>query len=122
MLDFLFGKKDKCNFDPKLAALLQSISVSLIRLYNQGERIMSAISEFAAKVNQHQAKIDEAVTGISGDIAALKQMIADLQNNPGPISPEDQALLDQIEARIGATAERVKALDDLTPPPSPNPA
>jgi hypothetical protein len=49
-----------------------------------------------------------------------------LQNTPGEISAEDQALLDAAELKAGEAATRVEsvaaalaALDDLTPPPPP---
>jgi hypothetical protein len=54
-----------------------------------------------------------------GDVAFLKKTIEDLQNSSGGISPEDQALLDAAEARIGTIAEKLVALDSETPPPAP---
>lgn len=81
--------------------------------------IMSAIAEFAARVEQHQATIDTAVEGLSGDIKGLNDKIAELQNTPGAITAEDQALLDQIEQRATAIATKVKALDAVTPPTAP---
>jgi chromosome segregation ATPase len=101
-------------------------------------RIMSAISTYAAKQKEyndrHGAAIDSIVTsqtGLSGDIAELKRLIEELQNSPGEISPEDQALLDDLQAlgeeaatKAEAQAAALKALDESTPPvvpPVPNP-
>jgi hypothetical protein len=81
--------------------------------------IMSAISDFAAKQAAHNDAIDTAVTGLQGDIKALNDKIAELQNTSGTISPEDQALLDGIEARSAAIADKIAALDALTPPAVP---
>lgn len=81
--------------------------------------LMSAISDYAAKVTAHQDKVDAALTDISGDIDGLKALIKELQDNPGPITPEDQALLDQLEARIGGLATKAEALAAATPPPTP---
>lgn len=96
---------------------------------------MSPISDFAAKqaaFNKRQADaIDSAVasvTGLTGDIAALNQKIVDLQNSPGTITPEDQALLDGLQADGNALAEKGEALSgalaslDGQTPPAPPPA
>ncbi len=80
---------------------------------------MSAISDFAAKQNAHNDAIDTAVAGLGADIQGLKDLIATLQNSPGTISPEDQATLDALETRTSGIADKLKALDDLTPPTPP---
>ena len=92
--------------------------------------IMSAFSDFAAKqktFNDRQgAAIDSittSVTGLTGDVKALNDKITELQNSPGGITPEDQALLNDLQAageaaatKAEAVAAAVKALDDQTPP------
>lgn len=83
------------------------------------EKIMSAISDFADKVNAHNDKMDEAIGGLTGDVKSLKDQIAALQNSPGTITPEDQAKLDAIEQRAGVIADKLAALDALTPPVAP---
>ena len=80
---------------------------------------MSAISEFAEKQNAHNATMDTAVEGLATDIQVLNDKITELQNTQGQITPEDQALLDSIELRGAAIAERLEALNALTPPPVP---
>ncbi len=80
---------------------------------------MSVISDYAAKVNAFQDRVDTAITGIGGDIDALNAEILKLQNTSGAITPEDQALLDGIQARSEAIATKLEALDALTPPPPP---
>ena len=82
-------------------------------------RLMSAISEFAAKQNEYNDRIDAAVTGLQGDIKSLNDLIAQLQNSAGTISPEDQASLDALEARGAAIADKLEALDAETPPVPP---
>lgn len=83
--------------------------------------IMSKISEFAERQNAFNARLDTAVEGLTQDVQGLKQVIEDLQNSPGAITPEDQALLDDIEARTSTIVSKLEALDALTPPPAPPP-
>jgi len=96
-------------------------------------RIMSVISDFVAKqaaFNARQgAAVDSivvSVAGVSADIDLLNEKITELQNNPGPITPEDQALLDELVAGGDALAAKAEAvstalasLDALTPPKPP---
>lgn len=83
------------------------------------ERIMSAISDFATKQNAFNDRIDTAISDLSSDVQALNDKITELQNSPGAITPEDQALLDAIQARTGTVATKLEALDALTPPKPP---
>lgn len=83
------------------------------------DETMSAISEFAAKQQAHNDKLDAGIDGVAGDIQVLKDLIAQLQNSAGQITPEDQATLDALEKKSGETADKVAALDELTPPPPP---
>ncbi len=81
---------------------------------------MSAISEFADKVNTSFDALGTSVDGIVADVQFLKDEIARLQGTAGQITPEDQAILDGIQARTTVLAEKVKALDDATEtPPTP---
>ncbi len=80
---------------------------------------MSAISDFAAKQKAHNDAISAGIDGIATDVKTLNDKITALQNSPGTITPEDQATLDQLDATGQALADKVKAVDDLTPPPVP---
>lgn len=81
---------------------------------------MSVISDFAAKMDQHNAKMDAAVDGLTADMKDLNDKIAQLQSTSGQITPEDQALLDAIEAKASAVADKVAALDSMNPPAVPS--
>lgn len=97
------------------------------------KHIMSAISVHAEKQNAFNARqgaaIDSVVAsqaGIVEDIQALNDKITELQNSPGQVTPEDQALLDQLEtqgsdltAKVEAVAEALKVLDAQIPPKLP---
>lgn len=89
--------------------------------FNAGiQTIMSAISDFATKQNAFNARLDTAIAGVTSDVAALNAKIEELQNTPGAITPEDQALLDEIETRSDAITTKMEALDALTPPAVPS--
>lgn len=83
------------------------------------EKIMSVISQFVDRQNAFNDRLDTAIDGVSADVQGLKDLIAQLQNSPGTVTPEDQALLDQLEARVGTAVSKVEALDSLTPPTPP---
>lgn len=83
------------------------------------ERIMSKISDFAAQMNAFTDRQDKAVSDLQDDVKALNDKITELQNTPGEISPEDQKLLDDLQARASAVADKLDALDSLTPPAIP---
>ncbi len=91
----------------------------LVNIHHSLEKIMSAISDFADKMSAHNNQVDAAIEGLQGDVGSLKQQITDLQNSQGTITPEDQALLDGIEAKAAVIADKLTALDSLTPPPAP---
>jgi len=114
---------------------LTQVLASKTDLENVKDKIMSAISTYSEAVN---AKFDEiatsvdelgaSLTGIAADVAGLKDIILQLQNNPGPISAEDQALLDagvtkvtSLATRTAAAAAAAKELDAATenPPATP---
>lgn len=81
-------------------------------------RIMSAISTFAEQQAARLGRIEAAITGVAGDIATLNDLITQLQNSAGSITPEDQALLDALQTRGEEIATRLEALDAQTPPPA----
>lgn len=107
--------------------------ISLRHIIAQGENIVSTIADFAAKQNAHNAatsaaldEIATSVDGLTGDVQTLNNKIEELQNSLGSISPEGQAMLDQIVEISGANVERAEALsaalaalDALTPPTPP---
>jgi hypothetical protein len=102
----------ECHNKDRHAALLHAIQQT-------EERIMSQISTFAdavtATFNEIGASVDAiatSVSGVAGDVTRLKELIEKLQNNPGPISPEDQALLDRAQMDVAALATRVAGVRD----------
>lgn len=82
------------------------------------ERIMSKISDFAAQMNAFTDRQDKAVSDLQDDVKTLNDKITELQNSGG-LSAEDQASLDSIQARASTVADKLEALDSLTPPAVP---
>lgn len=82
-------------------------------------KIMSKISDYATKQTAFNDRQDAAVTGLIADVKGLKDQITKLQNTAGEITLEDQALLDNIEARAGTITNKLEALDAETAPTPP---
>lgn len=96
-------------------------SITKVDLENAVNRIMSKISEHYDAVSAAWDAIGTKVDGVADDVAYLKETIDKLNSTGGPISPEDQILLDALQVRAGATLARVTALDDATARPLPEP-
>lgn len=77
---------------------------------------MSKISDFATAQNAFNDRMDAAVADLVADVKNLNDQIAALQNSAGQITPEDQALLDGLQARASTIADKLDALDQQTPP------
>lgn len=92
-----------------LCALVDQLKTEFEWNRSHHGQIMSVISEYAARVEAKfeivSTSVDSLVasnTGIATDVAGLKEIILKLQTNPGPITPEDQALLDSLEAKVNS--------------------
>lgn len=91
----------------------------ILKVLENQNHMSQAISDFAAKQDAHNAAIDTAIAGLSGDIDTLNAEIKTLQTSAGAITPEDQATLDRLDAAGQSAADKLAALDALTPPPVP---
>lgn len=80
---------------------------------------MTAIADFAAKQRVFNDRMDAAIGGLTEDIAGLNAKILELQNSPGTVTAEDQALLDELQARGETISAKLEALNALTPPAPP---
>lgn len=80
---------------------------------------MSAVSDYVAKQKTFNDRMNVAVDGLVTDVDTLNKKITELQNTQGQITPEDQALLDEIQAQGEALATKLETLDQVTPPPAP---
>jgi len=82
--------------------------------------IMSAISTFATAQKAYNDRQAAAIDGLAGDIKTLNDKIAALQESAGTVTPEDQALLDELQAAAEAATAKIEALDAQTPPAVPS--
>lgn len=73
------------------------------------EMRMATVDEAYEAVNAKMAAINGALTGIAGDIQALKDQIV------GGLTPDQAAKLDLIIARVNETAASAQALDAQNP-------
>lgn len=89
-------------------------------LHALGERIMSAISDFAAKQKAFNDRLGSAIDGVVGDVKVLNDKITALQNSAGTVTPEDQALLDDLQKQAEGLTSKAEALDAMTPPAPPS--
>lgn len=80
---------------------------------------MSAVSVFVDQMNAFFTRQDAAVADLQGDIDNLNEQIKALQDSQGTITPEDQALLDGIQAKASSISDKLDAMDALTPPKAP---
>lgn len=81
-----------------------------------------AIRQFSERVNQAFDRIHTTTDKLVADSLWLKEQITILQNTAGTITPEDQGLLDGIEARANTIHAALEALDASTEdPPVPQP-
>ncbi len=78
---------------------------------------MPGIKDANAAITEAFDKLGVAVDGVSADVDFLKAEILKLQNNPGPISAEDQAILDGLVTRSQGLSAKVEALDAATENP-----
>lgn len=102
----------------------------LCRLADMERNIMSKLSDYLGSQKtwnaRQEASVDSIVAsqaGIVGDVAELVRLIAELQNSPGGVTPEDAATIDELQAKGEALTSKVEgvasalaALDAERPP------
>ncbi len=94
----------------------KSLNHKLHVLIEQGERIMTTISDFVVAQNAFNDQMDVSIAGLKDDIKGLNDVILKLQSSQGQISAEDQKSLDDLQQKGKDIADKLKELDDMTPP------
>lgn len=124
MADRLRSPKD-CDRDDHGHNWGMETKADLVAFEKRITKIMATYSEalaaFAAAQNAFNDRQDAAVKALQGDVKNLEDQIVALQNISGQITDSDQAILNSIQSRTGAIADKLDALDALTPPVVPSP-
>ena len=81
-------------------------------LLEMEKRIMSAITDFAAKMTANFATLKTEITGLNAKITAFN-------NSPGTLSAADQAALDGIQAQSDALVAAANSTSAPVVPPTP---
>ena len=97
---------------------LEDILEVLKRLENKELKLMSTVTDWAAKEQVQLDAISATLDGVVAGVAALDAQIKALQNSPGTLSPSDQAALDAIETASAALVSKSKGIV-VTPPVPP---
>jgi hypothetical protein len=94
------------------------IIARLDQIHAQGTKLMSQVTDFAAKVQASFDKVNADLDNITAGIQSLDALITAFQNSPGTLSPSDQTALDQIQAASQALVAKADAVS-VTPPTPP---
>lgn len=92
----------------------------LHRIEQMERKVMSAITDWAAKEQADLDAISGTLDGVVTGIKALDDKITALQSSPGTLSAEDQAALDAIQQASKALVAKSQAIS-VTPPAPPAP-
>ena len=92
-----------------------SNSITKHDLKETEKKIMSQITDWAAKNQADLTAIGSTLDGIVAGVAALDTLITNLQNSPGTLSASDQSALDAIQASADALVTKSAGIV-VTPP------
>lgn len=82
-------------------------------------RIMSILSDFLAAQKAYNDQLNAYIDSVLADVKHLNDVITQLQNSPGAVTPEDQAAIDGLQAQGKDLINKMNALDSMTPPAPP---
>ena len=100
-------------------ATKKDLEAAITAVLTEIGKVMSQITDYANRVNEYAATTEAAIADLAGDIDFLKKKIEEIQNNPGTLTPEDQAALDAMEARVKTASENATAAANVVPPTAP---
>lgn len=98
-----------------LLKLTHELLKHLESIERKQDKIMSQITDWAAKEQADLTAISTTLDSVVTGIAALDQAIQNLQNSPGTLSTSDQAALDAIEAQSSALVTKAQAISTAPP-------
>lgn len=77
------------------------------------------VQEFVSQIKPFLQRQSTAIDNVVGDVKTLNDKIAALQATQGQLTPEDEALLADIQSIAGGLATKTEDLDAMTPPVAP---
>lgn len=90
-----------------------------VLIKQMGDKIMSAIQDFAKKQNEYNEQMDLHLNALKADFDLLNQKIFELQDSPMEISDTDKEVLETLSLYAKGVVDRLRDLDELTPPAIP---
>ncbi len=105
--------------DPTMLAKLERIEGLLTTIQQTQGKLMSVISDFSVKQNAFNAEISSDLDDIKTAAASQLALIQQLQQSQGTVTPEDQAIIDKLEADGTALVSKADATAGKTPPAPP---
>lgn len=106
--------KVKLNVFIRDASADKNLLNALANILNLQELIMTKISDTMDAQRAAFTRLDSALSGLTGDVQALNDKIVELQGTAGQVTPEDQALLDEMQAMSETLVTKFEALDAMT--------
>lgn len=105
------------NIIISVAALVVSVAAIGIAIHN-----MKAITDYVAAQSLLNGRIDTAVQNLQADVGELGHEIENLkkQIDDGTLTDEDKAALQGLLDRQTSIADKLDALDAMTPPAAPD--
>src|SRR6185369_8727848 len=76
------------------------------RILEKLETFMATFEQFVQDTKDHNQATSDALTDLAGDIQTLSELVASLQQAAGTLTKEQQAVLDELDAKGKEIAER----------------
>lgn len=112
-------KLENINVNVKLD-LSDDMRIIARTIIHYGENLMSTVRDFVSQQTKYNDQMEKSLSDLADDIANLNSQLADLKASGGAaVSQEDQDSLAALEQRGQSIADKLDALNQLTPPKAP---
>lgn len=101
---------DGLTFDTGIQTSLTGIESVLKDITIRQNKIMSAISDYAAAVGVKLDEIVGKIGNVSTEVGVIVGLLNSIQNSPGVLSPAEQKALDDSLVRIGSVDSSLDAV------------
>src|SRR5262249_9341814 len=99
--------------------ILGDLANVTLQLRREIMAVRDALATYVADQKAFNASMSTELDGISSDVDALAGKIADLENKISDLSDDEKAALAEVKADSQALLDRMKAVNDKTPPAAP---